>query len=155
MSMQSIRALFLSAANGKLRLDQVKVQDGPLNAQVLCFTGWHSDGIPFAFASAPFYGDPYTRSIQIAVDLVAAHTGRRMSLLGKMNALTEAATDFHTQTGAKLDELQARLPTLAAKRDQALAKHHSYYDGIEKGMDESTVVIDRLSNGPLDGSSEG
>lgn len=153
--MQSIRALFLSAANGKLRLDQVKVHDGPLGAQVLCFTGWHADGIPFAFASAPFYGDPYTRTIQIAVDLMAAHTGKRMSLLGKMNALTEAASDFNSQTIAKLDELQARLPTLAAKRDAALAKHHSYYDGIEKGMDESTVVIDRLSNGPLDGSSEG
>lgn len=153
--MQSIRALFLSAANGKLRLDQVKVQDGPLNAQVLCFTGWHSDGIPFAFASAPFYGDPYTRSIQIAVDLVAAHTGKRMSLLGKMNALTERAQDFTKATEASMDAIAEKIGTAEKKRDEAMPKHHAYYDSVISGIDESVKVIDRLSNGPLDGSSGG
>jgi hypothetical protein len=38
---------------------------------------------------------------------------------------------------------------LATKRDTALSKHNAYYDDIERGIDESTVVIDRLSNVPL------
>lgn len=156
MSLDTVRAVFLAEGRGKLRLDRAALRYQGKH-QVLHFTGWVNEGsafgVPFAFVSPPFDGDPVMRAAQIAVDMVRLHTGKSMSLLGKMNALTESAQDFNTQTGAKLDELQARLKPLAVKRDAALAKHHSYYDGIERGLDESTVVIDKLSNGPLDGGS--
>lgn len=77
-----------------------------------------------------------------------------MSLMGKLDALTESATDFNKSTGDKLDLLAKRIPALVTKRDEALRKHHAYYDGIEKGIDQSTQVIERLSNIPLGEDSE-
>ena len=80
--------------------------------------------------------------------------GKRMSLLGKMQHLTEAATDFHKETEAVLDGIAAKIATGKQKRDEAAAKHHGYYDAIIAGVDQSTEVIDRLSNGPLHGDGE-
>ena len=77
-----------------------------------------------------------------------------MSLLGKMQHLTEAATDFHKETEAVLDGIAAKIATGKQKRDEAAAKHHGYYDAIIAGVDQSTEVIDRLSNGPLHGDGE-
>lgn len=155
VGIQDIEGLFRSAAPGII-LHHAGLSYGPLNAQVLKFTGWHADGTPFAYVSAPFFGDPHTRSIQIAHDLVVAHTGKKpMSLLGKMNALTERAQDFTKDTENALDSLAEKIGASEKKREAALAKHHGYYDAIGKGMEDSVAVIDRLSNGPLDGSSGG
>jgi hypothetical protein len=74
---------------------------------------------------------------------------RRMSLLGKMQALTESAQDFNKETEAVLDGIAEKIVSARAKRDAAKEKHHGYYDGIVKGIEDSVVVIDRLSNGPL------
>lgn len=78
-----------------------------------------------------------------------------MSLLGKLNALTERAADFTKATEAGLDGLSQKIDAAETKREEALARHHGYYDAITKGIDESVKVIDRLSNGPLDGGSSG
>lgn len=75
--------------------------------------------------------------------------GKRMSLLGKMKHLTETAQDFHKETESALDGITAKIALGREKREQAVAKHHSYYDAIIAGVAESTEVIDRLSNGPL------
>lgn len=94
------------------------------------------------------------RSAQVVVRAIVEGQ-RAMSLLGKLNALTERATDFTKATEAGLDGLSAKIDAAEVKREAALAKHHGYYDAIAKGIDESVAVIDRLSNGPLDGSSGG
>lgn len=74
MSTHTLREAFLAAAQGALRLQDAGLSySGP--AQVLKFTGWHDDGLPFAFVSAPFIGDPMQRAAQISRDLIAAHTG--------------------------------------------------------------------------------
>jgi len=90
----------------------------------------------------------------LAAAIAEGKGARPMSLMGKMAALTESAQDFNRETGEKLDALATRIPALAEKRDAALAKHHAYYNGLEKGIDDSAAVIDRLSNGPLGGDSE-
>jgi hypothetical protein len=80
----------------------------------------------------------------------------RLSLSGKMAALTERAQDFHHKTEAVLDGIGEKITAAEAKRDAAKEKHHAYYDGIIAGVDESVSVIDRLSNGaPLGEGGEG
>jgi hypothetical protein len=79
----------------------------------------------------------------------------RLSLLGKMKALTESAEEFTKGTETVLDGIAAKIATAKTKRDAAAEKHHGYYDGIIKGVEESVTVIDRLSNGPLPEGGEG
>lgn len=101
-----------------------------------------------------------TKQIAAGADRIRAYTegikeGKRMSLLGKMQHLTESAQDFHKQTEATLDGIAEKIVAATKKREEAAVKHHGYYDTIMQGIDESTVVIDRLSNGPLHGDGEG
>lgn len=80
--------------------------------------------------------------------------GRRMSLMGKMKALTESAEQFNSETESVLDEIAEKITSAKVKRTAAAAKHHTYYDGLTKAIEDSVVVIDRLSNGPLSGDGE-
>ena len=75
--------------------------------------------------------------------------GKRMSLLGKLQHLTEEAQSFNTETEQVLDGISEKIKLGRARRDIAKDKHHAYYDGIIAGVEESVTVIDRLSNGPL------
>ncbi len=75
--------------------------------------------------------------------------GKRMSLMGKLAHLTDDAQAFHKETEDDLDGVAAKIALGREKRKVAVAKHHAYYDTIIAGVDESTKVIDRLSNGPL------
>jgi hypothetical protein len=79
----------------------------------------------------------------------------KLSLLGKMKALTESAEDFNKETETVLDGISDKIAAAKLKRTTAAEKHHGYYDGLIKGIEESVTVIDRLSNGPLseDGGS--
>jgi hypothetical protein len=77
--------------------------------------------------------------------------GKRMSLLGKLQHLTEDAEAFSKETSDDLDGIAAKIALAREKKATAKAKHHAYYDTIIKGVDESVAVIDRLSNGPLSG----
>jgi hypothetical protein len=77
----------------------------------------------------------------------------KLSLLGKMKALTESAEDFNKETEVALDGIAEKISAATIKRTAAVEKHHGYYDGLIKGIEESVMVIDKLSNGPLlDGS---
>jgi hypothetical protein len=103
-----------------------------------------------------------TREVSELTDRVVAYrvvTGMaregRMSLTGKLAALTERAQEFNKGTEAVLDGIADKIVEATRKRDAAAEKHHGYYDGIIKGVDESVTVIDRLSNGPLDQGGEG
>ncbi len=77
-----------------------------------------------------------------------------MSLLGKLQHLTDSAQEFHKETETDLDGIAEKIATGRAKRKVAVEKHHAYYDAIIAGVDESTAVIDRLSNGPLSGDGK-
>lgn len=78
----------------------------------------------------------------------------RLSLAGKMAALTERASAFNSKTETVLDGISDKIAKAEAKRDTAAEKHHGYYDSIIKGVDDSVAVIDRLSNGPLSEDGE-
>ncbi len=98
-----------------------------------------------------------TKAVADAADRITAarvvsqmvREGKRMSLLGKMQHLTETAQDFHRETEAALDGIAAKIEAAKKKREEAEATHHGYYDAIMAGVDESIKAIDRLSNGPL------
>lgn len=79
----------------------------------------------------------------------------RMSLLGKLQHLTDDAQDFHRETEEVLDGIAEKIALGRKKRDTAKEKHHGYYDAIIHGVDESVKVIDRLSNGPLSEGGKG
>jgi hypothetical protein len=103
--------------------------------------------------------DDIVRAVSGAADRVRMFTegireGRRMSLLGKMKALTESAEDFTRDTHASLDGISEKIAVARGKRDAAVNKHHNYYDTVIAGVEESVEVIDRLSNGPLSGDGE-
>jgi hypothetical protein len=74
MSMVDVRAAFERAGSGQLRLHHAAMRY-ERGGQVLDFTGYHKDGTPFAFVSAPFKTDPMQRAGEIGHDLVRAHTG--------------------------------------------------------------------------------
>lgn len=74
---------------------------------------------------------------------------RRMSLTGRMAALTDRARDFNKKTEGVLDAIEDKINKADTKLNVAAEKHHGYYDGIIAGVDDSVEVIDRLSNGPL------
>jgi hypothetical protein len=59
-----------------LTVSSVAIQQAEgTDSYVLTASGFHQDGTPYAFASAPFIGDPVSRAEQAATDLVKAHTG--------------------------------------------------------------------------------
>jgi hypothetical protein len=76
MGMEDVRAAFLAAGAGRLRLDRASLRYTADGQQVISVSGWHDDGMPFASASAPFAGDPGRRAQEIAADLIRTHTGR-------------------------------------------------------------------------------
>lgn len=80
---------------------------------------------------------------------------RKMSLTGKMAALTERAQDFHKKTESVLDGIAEKIAKAETKRDEAADKHHGYYDAIIAGVDDSVKAIERLSNVPLGEGGEG
>lgn len=95
------------------------------------------------------------RTDSLIIERLLMKKGVPMSLLGKMKALTESAEDFNKDTSDVLDGISDKIKLATIKRDAAVEKHHVYYDGIIKGVDESCEVIDRLSNGPLGTDGEG
>jgi|SRR5581483_1074546 len=130
MSMEAVRAAFLAAAGGKLRLSDGGAgmsYAGPL--QVLKFKGWHDDSLPFAFVSAPFTGDPIERAAQIARDLVAAHTGNSMPAPTPITGL--AATLREQLTAAT-----ARAAKIGEDAKAHVTNLHSVLDVAEGAVNE-------------------
>lgn len=113
---------------------------------------------PWRKAAAPdittAVSDATDRMIAARVVTTMQREGR-LSLAGKMAALTERARDFNTKTETVLDGIADKITKAEARRDMAETKHHAYYDGIISGVDDSIAAIDRLSNGPLSQDGEG
>lgn len=95
------------------------------------------------------------RTESLIIERLLVKKGMPVSLLGKMKALTESAEDFTKGTEVVLDGIADKIKVATVKRDAAAEKHHGYYDGIIKGVEDSVVVIDRLSNLPLGKDGEG
>jgi len=74
VSMLPVRIAFQDSAAGALRLDHAGLTYQG-SRQVLSFTGWHSDGTPFALVTGPFDGSPIERAKKAAQDIVASHVG--------------------------------------------------------------------------------
>ena len=113
--------------------------------------GIRSVGTTHAIADASLIENAVDRVVTARVLTHIATEVRegRMSLTGKMAALTERAQDFHKKTEAVLYGIAEKITVAEGKRDVAAEAHHTYYDAVIKGVDESVAVIDRLSNGPL------
>lgn len=117
---------------------------------------WRDSRHPVEVAADRRYADLRRAGVRLDAVLTAGiREGRRMSLKGKMAALTESAQDFTKETEAVLDGISEKIALARTKRDAAKDRHHGYYDGIIEGIDESTAVIDRLSNDPLGEGSGG
>jgi len=128
MSMPAVRAAFLAAAAGALRLKDANLgYSGP--AQVLKFTGWHDDGLPFAFVSAPFTGDPCERAREIARDLVAAHTGDTMPAPASIISLAQTLR-------GELTKATARAAQIGADAKAHVANLHAVLDSAEGVVNE-------------------
>jgi hypothetical protein len=129
MSMPAVRASFLAASGGALRL-----KDSGLSysgtAQVLKFTGWHDNGLPFAFVSAPFTGDAIARAGQIAHDLIAAHTGQ-----ADMPAPTPISSLAQTLR-EQLTKATARAAQIGADAKAHVANLHAVLDSAEGVVNE-------------------
>src|SRR5260370_38159340 len=68
----------------------------------------------------------------------------RLSLTGKMAALTDRAQQFHKKTESVLDGIAEKISKAEAKRDVAADKNHSCSDGTIAGVDNTATVIIRL-----------
>src|SRR6202007_2629956 len=81
--------------------------------QVLSFTGWHADGVPFAMVTAPFDDDPVLRGAQVARDIIAAYVGRPAS--APINELRSKIA--MSQKGSGLARLMGGLRSLDTDAD--------------------------------------
>lgn len=123
MSMPAVRAAFTAAAAGALRLKDAGLSYSGA-AQVLKFSGWHDDGLPFAFVSAPFTGAVTERARAIARDLVAAHTGNTMPAPISITSLAETLR-------GELTKATARAAQIGTDAKQHVANLHAVLDSAE------------------------
>lgn len=161
MSIETVRAAFLGAARPGTRLAQATLRyDG--DKQILGFAGWHGDGRPFAFASAPFSKDPVIRAMEIASDLEFAHSGAGQ-VAPKVEEPKSMATPPINGLAATLREqlrqATARAEAIGNKAKDSVTNLHSVLDNAEatvKQVDAAAADIQAAlglsSNGgpPLD-----
>jgi hypothetical protein len=126
MAIEDVRAAFLAASRPGLRLHQATLRYDDAGRQILGFAGWHGDGTPFAFASAPFAGNPAQRAAEIAIDLALAHGGttRRNMATPPINGLAATLREH-------LKAATARADAIAAKAKDSVGNLHSVLDTAE------------------------
>lgn len=124
-------------------------------SRTLKASGWHVDGTPFAFVSAPFAGDPIERARQAAEDLSALHTGtrspptmsRRASGLAR---LLEALKSIDTDADAMASEFENQ----SKRVHDALAVTKTIVGTVKQAADDLEAVNAQYSNGgPTEGSA--
>jgi hypothetical protein len=172
MSMENVRAAFVQAAAGRLRLDHAGLTYQG-QSQVLSFTGWHADGTPFALVTAPFGDSPTLRARRAAQDIIQAHGApppaapahapigsprRRIDmsqkgsglarLMGGLKSLDASADALATRLEAAMGSLQAEMTTTA----QVVAN-------VETSVNDLRAINAQYSNGgpplPTSGGSGG
>lgn len=148
--MADIRAAFSRTGQGRLRLDQAGLGYKG-NQQYLTFTGWHVDGTPFVFASAPFNGDPDQRAREIAADLIRAHTGKPLPPVLPTFHVKDSAMpapqpikDLASILRGSLKDATDRAQKLAHDVQGSVANLHVQMDTAEKvksEVDEAAAAI--------------
>lgn len=175
MGMDGVRAAFRDAAQGLLRIEHagLSYRDG---GQVLSLTGWHADGTPFAFLTAPFSGDVQQRARRAAHDIIAAHQGaaaaapappekpnistptlRRDSTMSQKGSGLARLMGGLKNLDAGADALAARLETALAAMTTEMATTAQIVGNVEQSAADLQAVNRLYSNGgpplPSSGSS--
>jgi hypothetical protein len=128
---------------------------------ILTASGFHADGTPYAFASAPFIGDPVSRAEHAAADIVKAHTGETTVTESTASTIGLAAVTAATTAPAKpgdlkstLDRLRARKAAFAAnmastvaQTEDALTKAEDHLKGQQAEAQAFLDEVNQLSNG--------
>ena len=136
MGMADVRAAFTNAARGRLTLNRAGLSY-QANKQVLAFTGFHADGTPFAFLSAPFIGDPYERAREVALDLIRAHTGipaprQAPPPKGPSMPAPQPIKDLASVLRQSLQSATDRAKQIAGDVQGSVANLHTQMDSAEK-----------------------
>lgn len=155
VSTLTLREMFLAAGQGALRVkDAALSYSGP--AQVLKFTGWHDDGLPFAFVSAPFTGDPQERAAQIARDLVAAHTGTPMPAPSPITGLAQTLREQLTKATARASQIGADAKAHVANLHVVLDSAEGVVNEVKSAATDIQAALGLSTNGgpPLTGPLE-
>lgn len=130
MNMQAVRSAFATAAGLHLRLDHAGLTyQGSGGRQVLSFTGWHSDGTPFAMVTAPFEGFAVIRAAQAARDIIAGHTG------------SELRNDGMSQKGSGLARLMGGLKNLDASADALATRLETAMGSLQTEMATTAQIV--------------
>jgi hypothetical protein len=154
MSHDDVRRAFVNTAAGKLSLERLGLTYAP-DGQIINLTGWHSDGTPFAFISAPFMDEPDDRAREIALDLITAHTGKpptiaqRIKHMGKLQEVAARMRETKVKLDAEADKLAARLDELDTKAPKAFDHGHQFLDMQHKDVDGLEEGLRQLTNLPL------
>ncbi len=162
MSIAAVRSAFQAAAAGQLRLEHAGLTYHG-NHQVLTFTGWHADGMPFAMATAPFDGHPVERAAQAALAIIAAH-GHPADTKGKTSMSQKGSGLARLMGGLRsldtdADALATRLETAMANLSAEMATTTQIVGNVENSVTDLRSVNALYSNGapalPMSGGSSG
>ena len=154
MGMDGVRAAFRDAAQEQLRLEHAGLSYSA-DAQVLSFTGWHADGMPFAFVTAPFCGDVQQRARQAARDVIAAHQGASAvapSPAVNVNASTPTLRRDSTmsQKGSGLARLMGGLKNLDASADALASRLETALAAMTTEMATTAQIVGNVEQSASD-----
>lgn len=128
------------------------------HGHVLTATGWHPDGTPFAFASAPFLGDAVERAYTAALAIVAAHNGQSVnsapqkgSFMGKLDNLAGRMQRLKVNLEARADNLLERVEATEKRGLAALEGHESVLAATEHDIEAMEDSVAQMTNGAPSG----
>jgi hypothetical protein len=146
MGMENIRVAFLHAAEGRLRLDHAGMTYRGLS-QVLSFTGWHSDGTPFAMVTAPFDGSPTVRARRAARDIIQAHAGAPLSPAPISAPISSLRRQIDmSQKGSGLARLMGGLKSLDDSADALATRLETAIERLQAEMATTTQIVSNVES---------
>jgi len=154
MGIDGVRAAFRDAAQGQLRLEHAGLSY-TADAQVLSFTGWHADGMPFAFVTAPFSGDVHQRARQAARDIIAAHQGASAgapppSFKSDASTPTLRRDSTMSQKGSGLARLMGGLKNLDAGADALASRLETALAAMTTEMATTAQIVGNVEQSAAD-----
>ncbi len=149
MSIAAVRSAFAAAAAGRLRLAHAGLSYQESH-QVLTFTGWHADGMPFAMATAPFDGHAPERAAQAARDIIAGHgapppTFEAELLLTALAARQKEKSPM-SQKGSGLARLMGGLRSLDADADALASRLEAAMGNLKDEMATTTQIVGNVES---------
>jgi hypothetical protein len=150
MSMENVRIAFLLAAAGGLRLDHAGLTYQG-QSQVLSFTGWHSDGTPFAIVTAPFDESPTLRARRAAEDIIRTHAGAPSSSSATSAPISAPISSLRrridmSQKGSGLARLMGGLKSLDASADALATRLETAMSGLQSEMATTAQIVSNVES---------